>query len=493
MMEKPPHIVLLVLDTVGAKHLSLYGYPRPTTPNLEKIAQECTVFTRCFAPACWTVPSHASMFTGLYPGQHGAYEKRYVLEENRPHLVSLLKASGYRTLGISANGAVSPATGLCRDFDEFLDLGKEDLNHLVGREQAEVSRSLKAGVAESLKQALTPAQAGRQALGHLKEPGNWRELLKTGLSVGATQVRKYLYPGPLDNATPYTKKTLRWLKRWLGQQKADSPPFFLFVNFFQAHHHYRPPLRWRRFSRWYHRSHVSPLRFYSRRPAPALTRLIARYTDLYDDEIFYLDSVLGKVWALLRESPGFADTVLIITSDHGEHLGEKGHYTHILSLYNELLWVPLLIRYPEKWKGAGQVDERLVSLTDLYATILDLVDSPFPRPETSVSLLGPPRRQAVVAQCLSPEIWRRPLVELEKSHQAQGQRFSPPVFAVITAEGTKVISKRDGSLEIYDLRGGIWEDRDLAKEISPGRLSHYRDLVESWKALTGFRKVEDRM
>ena len=128
MRKKLPNIILLVLDTVGAKHLSLYDYHRPTTPNLERIARDCTIYTRCFAPACWTVPSHASMFTGLYPSQHGAFENRFLLRDNLPHVVPILQASGYRTLGISTNSLVSPASGLCQGFDEFYDLGLKDLH-----------------------------------------------------------------------------------------------------------------------------------------------------------------------------------------------------------------------------------------------------------------------------------------------------------------------------------------------------------------------------
>ena len=130
MSSKLPYIILMVLDTVGAKHLSLYGYKRPTTPNLERIAKECTVYTRCFSPACWTVPSHASMFTGLHPSQHGAFESRFLLRDNLPHLVPALKDFGYDTIGISTNSLVSPASGICQDFDEFHDLGFSP--HLAG-------------------------------------------------------------------------------------------------------------------------------------------------------------------------------------------------------------------------------------------------------------------------------------------------------------------------------------------------------------------------
>ena len=133
MKKKLPNIILIVLDTVGAKHMSLYGYHRRTTPNLERIAEECTVYNCCFAPSCWTIPSHASMFTGLYPSQHGAHEGNYFIDENVQHLVKVLKNSGYRTFGISSNGLVSPTTGLCPGFDYFKDFGDfwEDAPALV--------------------------------------------------------------------------------------------------------------------------------------------------------------------------------------------------------------------------------------------------------------------------------------------------------------------------------------------------------------------------
>ena len=102
------------MDTAGAKHMSLYGYPRPTTPNLERLAGDCTVYNRCFSPACWTIPAHASMFTGLYPSQHGAHEGHIVLSDNIQHLVPVLKMAGYRTYGISQNLLVSTPSEIGR-------------------------------------------------------------------------------------------------------------------------------------------------------------------------------------------------------------------------------------------------------------------------------------------------------------------------------------------------------------------------------------------
>ena len=233
---------------------------------------------------------------------------------------------------------------------------------------------------------------------------------------------------------------------------------------------------------------MTPQKFYFQNASPALANLVATYGNLYDDEIRYLDSVIGRLWEMFQRTGLFDDTVIIITSDHGEHLGERGHYTHILSLYNELLWVPLIIHFHQGLMSPG-VDRRLVSLNDLYATILDLVDSPLPRPETSFSLLDPPRRELALAQCVYPEMWQTYLASKQKLSQSQGETFSPPIFAVMTDGGRKLIEKRDGGLEMYDLQEGMVETRDLAPTLSPEVLANYRSLLEYLKTETGFQEA----
>ncbi len=491
MSKKPPNLVFLVLDTVGAKHLSLYGYHRPTTPNLEKIARESTVYTRCFAPSSWTVPSHASMFTGLYPSQHGAYEKRYLLRDNLPHLVSILRASGYSTLGISANGLVSPATGICQDFDEFHDLGAADLSRII-RGIAAREDSEGGDLSRLLKNAATAKEALGIVLRYLRESGRVGEVAKEIFKLGTRTTGKFFRPRPLDNTTPYTRKTVQLFRDILRRQSEANSPFFLFVNLLQAHQEYRPPLMWRRFSRWHDRAAVDPQRFYRQASSPALDALVTKYVNLYDDEIVYLDAVVGRLWEMLRNTPFYEDTVVIITSDHGEHLGEKEHYTHILSLYNELLWVPLVVRFPQSLAASG-VDQRLVSLNDLYATILDMVDSPMPRPDSSFSLVASPQRELALSQCVYPEEWRKYLEAKQAICQSQGETFSPPIFAVMTDSGLKLIGKRDGGLEVYDLKEGMAEDRDLAPTLPPEALAEYRTLLEALKAETGFHEATGGM
>ena len=287
------------------------------------------------------------------------------------------------------------------------------------------------------------------------------------------QGAKWLRPRPIDNATPYTRKTAALMEDILSRRQTRDAPFFLFVNILQAHQNYCPPLPRRRFSGWHQRTTVSPQKFYLQDNSPVVSKLVTTYANLYDDEILYLDSVLGHLWQVFQAKSVLDNTVIIITSDHGEHFGERGHYTHIMSLYNELLWVPLLVHFPRPLGVPGKKDRRLVSLNDLYATILDLVDSPLPRPTSSYSLIGPPQREVAIAQCVYPEMWQRYLEAKQRLCQGQGEAFPPPIFAVMTDEGRKVIEKRDGSLEVYDLRENLIETEDLSPGLPPEVLKNY--------------------
>jgi arylsulfatase A-like enzyme len=439
------------------------------------------------------MPSHASLFTGLYPSQHGAFESRFLLRDNLPHLVPTLKAQGYNTIGISTNALVSPASGLCQDFDEFHDLGCRDRSRiLAGLQGSDPKENGNGNLSVCLQTALSSKNAMRRMLGYLWETGQAGEVLKTSLKIATREASKWLNPHPIDNATPYTKKTLALMGDILKRQASGGNPFFLFVNILQAHQNYCPPLRRRRFSNWHDRVTVSPQRFYFHRTSPDLSRLVATYGNLYDDEILYLDAVIGRLWTMFRSLSLFESTVVIITSDHGEHFGERGHYTHILSLYNELIWVPLIIRFPRSLARSGQ-DRRLVSLTDLYATILELVDSPLPRPQTSYSLLASPQRPLAISQCIYPEMWQRYLTSRQELGQSQGKSFSPPVFAVMTDGGLKLIEKRDGSLEVYDLKESFLEKQDISSTVAPEVMRGYVSLLETLKAETGFHEVTASM
>ena len=251
MKPKLPNIVLMVLDTVGARHLSLYGYHRDTTPEMARLAQECTVYTRATAPACWTTPSHASLFTGLYPSQHGAHEGSMILGQGVRHLGPALKQAGYRTYGISANFLVTPATGLCQGFDHFTEFSSRLLQRLmdvpVGRENGEYSRRL--ADCGSLGEKL------RLTAGYIRQTGRWPEVAARLGRTAKERLRSgldfYLGLSPFGHSAPFTEKTVDLMAQRLQDHARLSPaPYFLFVNFMEAHQYYRPPRRQRRYSRW---------------------------------------------------------------------------------------------------------------------------------------------------------------------------------------------------------------------------------------------------
>ncbi len=116
---QPRHLILLVFDTLRADRMSVYGYERPTTPFLEAAADEMLRFADVKAPAPWTVPSHSSMFTGLWPAQHRAQWGRMRLDDDFTTLAETLKEEGFCTVGLSANLLVSNSTGLDQGFDSF--------------------------------------------------------------------------------------------------------------------------------------------------------------------------------------------------------------------------------------------------------------------------------------------------------------------------------------------------------------------------------------
>ena len=466
------NIILIVLDTLGAKHMSLYGYHRRTTPNLERLAGEATVFSRCFATGCWTIPSHGSLFTGLYPSEHGAYEGRYLLHDNIHHLVPSLKMMGYRTLGISSNNLVAPASGLCPGFDYFKDYGAGFLKLFQGGGFAPLSPE--DDLSAILAAADNPRGKWRLLARYLRATGNWDKVCKRLFEKVKNRSREKLDNffglSPIAHSAKYSEKTEKLFKQIIQEHDHhSSQPFFLFINFLEAHHYYRPPLRFRQFSQRHDRQTQNICDFYGHDNSPASKDVINTYKNLYDDEIYYLDDIIGRLYHVLKKSSIFDHTALIITSDHGEHFGEKGYYGHMLSLHNELIWIPLVIRFP-RTLAPPQIDDRLVSLSDVFSTVLDLGHSPLPRPESSQSVLSSGKRELAVAQIVYPEIWAG-------AGKIMGAAYAPPEFAVMTGRGKKIIKSRGGGLQVYDLHEDPDEKHDLFPGLPGAAAGDYRALV----------------
>ncbi|MEO8139854.1 MAG: sulfatase, partial [Gemmatimonadota bacterium] len=315
-----PNVLLLVLDTVRAASLGLYDPSRHTTPNLERLATRGTVFDWAIATAPWTLPSHASMFTGVYPT---ALEVDYnvPLAEHHLTLAEVLRDRGYATAGFVANMAYATRiSGLAQGFARY-----EDWPMTWGRfiESSWFSRTV-----------------GRKLLPLSKYP--WR---------GARR----------KNAEENVDDFLHWLDARRGPDR----PFFAFLNFIDAHDPYATPPRLR--------ARFEP-------PGPPVLRKREHITEAdlastrasYEASIALIDEQLGRLVGELEQRKLFEHTLIIVVSDHGEQFGEHGLQFHGNSLYLPLIHVPLMLVYPPTVPGGVRV-RRPVSLRDLSATVMQVV------------------------------------------------------------------------------------------------------------------------
>jgi arylsulfatase A-like enzyme len=316
-----PNILLLILDTVRAANLSAYGYHRPTTPALEALARDGVLFEAAFATESWTLPSHASMLTGLWAAETGA---SYLtpLHPRHPTLPRILREAGYLTGSFAGNsGWASAEVGIGRDFQhvESYDLSPKHLLWSTSFSQMRLAQELIGGTVS--------LDGGRIAR-----------------ALGEFELRPLAPRGP---GMPVAPDVARRFARW-RDRVGDRHPWFAMLNFFDAHGPYASPLT---------------ERFNGGRTA----------MDRYDGAIAYVDSIVGEVIDGLRKRGELERTIVLVTSDHGELFGEHGYEGHGTTLYLPVVHVPLLVRYPLRLGAAARRSDA-VSLRDLAATILDLAD-----------------------------------------------------------------------------------------------------------------------
>jgi arylsulfatase A-like enzyme len=326
-----PNVVFIVLDTVRARSLSLYGYSRPTTPNLERWAKNAVVFDEAIAPTSWTFPSHASMFTGRWPHELSA-DWQTPLDNRFPTIAEVLRDRGYLTAGFAANVFYCTSEfGIARGFAHYEDYPV------------------------SFSQFLVSSAIGR-------------ELFSFSLNVDlAFHVREWIgyeeIPGR-RNAAHINDAFLTWLDR-----QDPSRPFFAFLNYLDAHQPFLPPAPFDTRFRG-DRPRGNPAHSWDRRWS---SEEIQAETDAYDGAIAYLDHELGRLGDELERRGKWNDTLVIVTSDHGEHLGEHGFMRHGQTLYRDVLRVPLMFLLPGRTANGERVQE-VVSLRDIPPTVMSVLN-----------------------------------------------------------------------------------------------------------------------
>jgi arylsulfatase A-like enzyme len=396
--EPRTNIVIIVLDTVRLDYTGPGGTEEPLTPELDGLAVDGTVFTRAWSNAPWTVPSHASMFTGLLPSSHKCNGRNFTFLSPEPTFAELLSESGYQTAAFFSNPWLSDKlTGMLRGFEE---------RHV--------------------------------------ESGDGTEILTTVDQGGG--------------------RTVANVSAWLSG-RSDERPFLMFVNLLEPHLPYHPPADYRqaRLSD-IPRDYVVTTAMAHEFNAGLLEAEdldLERIGRLYGGDVNTADRYLGEILRLLEEHGVYEDAVVIVTSDHGENLGDHGYMDHQFGVFASLIDVPLVVRAPGLLPPGVREDP--VMLTDVYDTVLDVARvETGPETPHSRSLLGPPadaaRPQIAEYTGANPELVKH-LRYLNPSHDTSRQEVA---FAKVRVDSLEFTVGTDGSKRLYDLKNDPGRELDLA-------------------------------
>jgi arylsulfatase A-like enzyme len=440
------NVLLIVLDTVAAGHLSLHGYDRSTSPALAEIAEQGIRFDSARSASSWTLPSHATMFTGrwLHELSVGWLTP---LDETRPTLAELLGSRGYATAGFVANTMYCASdSGLGRGFTFYQDYIFPELT--------------------AFKSAILVRQVlmGMQAIWYSLD--DWLEFAR--LRPYVTRLWRSL---AIDRkgAAVVNREFLAWLSHRVQPER----PFFAFLNYFDAHYPYLlSPGRLHRFGvePTDTRHHVLIQYWWDLDKTRLPPQDLAFAADAYDDCIADLDEHLGSLFDELKGRGVLERTWLIIASDHGESFGEHaGVFCHGSSLYQTELHVPLLI-IPPGGRATKQVVRETVSLRDLAATIVDVLGleagSPFPGSSLArfwdgTGPAAPPKRAS--SDPALAEVVPNDPTNLDSSGLP---KKAWPLGALIEGEWSYIRRERDLSEELFHLRADAKEQRNLAGDLA---------------------------
>jgi arylsulfatase A-like enzyme len=328
--ERPrPNVVFVSVDTLAAQHLSCYGYPRETTPNIDRFAREAVLFEACSANAPWTAPSYLSQFTGHYPLAHEVrtegiaepqgWESNH-LAPNRWTWAEALRSAGYTTAAWIDNPWVSSGMGMAQGFDLF------------DTSAAEIYLS--------------------------DTDGGFAHILPRAVDWIADQRGSFFaFLQPMDPHGPYFTKW-RYRDRWDRDGVYDVARRVP-VGFGQLHAWGVVP----EYVAWGERKGIGG--------PPPLVRA-EPYQNAYDEKIAEVDDYFGELYAFLERSGRLDDSIVILSSDHGEGVGQHDYWFDHGILYDEVLRVPLVVRLPGGEHGGRRVATP-VQLVDLVPTVLELV------------------------------------------------------------------------------------------------------------------------
>lgn len=443
-----PDVVLIVLDTQRADHLGPWAKgPRARgdlTPAFDAFAREGTIYERAFATASWTVPSHASLFTGLWPISHGAswLQHRWLVDET-PTLAEALRARGYRTVALVANHWLGLAN-LLQGFDEVEALGAR-------------FRGLRL----------------RRVLELIGAPARW-----------------------MDHGA---EDAVDAVGRVLGGRTHDRRPLFLFVNLLEPHWRHLPPLADRLAALPPGLGALTATRIGMQFYGPLV--MAGRHIDgpldralpaLYAGAVRHQDRAFGRIVSTLRSGLDLDRALVVVTADHGENLGDGGRFDHVFALNDALVHVPLVIRHPARF-AAGVRVPGLASLADVPPTIADVLGGLELAADPDARTLAPDRfvpRPFVVSEC-DPYFGHLDAMSAYSDLRHDVGRWARPLVA-IRDETRKLVAREGASSELFAPDDDPEETTDRSAT-EPERAATLEATLAAWRAArTVFRDASEK-
>lgn len=454
--EKQPNVIIILWDTVRADRMSVYGYELDTTPRIKQWADKnAVVYENAMSPAMWTVPSHASMFSGTPPSTHGAGFDHRWLDASNLTLAEHFLANGYDTYAFSANP----------------NLNTERVNLLQGFENIDLSWG---------------RQWKRAVVQHTRE-----KLIRRDRSTEISPSAKNKHAGTgFYNAGPVTHTALT---QWLDRRPEQDKPFFAYLSYMEAHKPRVPFLESRRKvtdDKTVKVGLATDLSFnaqllYSYDKKSYTPEQLEAVNRVYDATLIDLDNSTADLLDDLGARGILDDTIVILTADHGEQLGEHGQFGHRNGVYQSLVHVPLIIAYPKKF--SPQRVAKAVSNLEIYSTLVDLTGLPAP---TGAQAVAPGSLTdfraaggAVFSESIS--IDRLGFGKVKKRFEDLTRDVWANKYRTVAYEDYKLIESIDFdseqviSHELYHLSADPHEDNDLSTQ-DPERVEALKARLHTW-------------
>jgi len=453
---KQPNVIIILWDTVRADRMSVYGYDLPTTPRIAKWAEDnAVVYENAMSPAMWTVPSHASMFSGMPPSSHGAGFDHRWLDGKNLTLAEHFKANGYDTYAFSANP----------------NLNTQRVNLLQGFDNIDLSWG---------------REWKRQVVAHTRD-----KLIKMDRSTEISPSARNRHKGTgFYNAGPITHTALT---KFLDTRPDPDKPFFAYLSYMEAHKP-RVPFKESRLKVTDKKTAIVGLKTdlsfnaqlaYSYGKKSYTPEQLEAVNRVYDATLVDLDNATADLLDDLEQRGILDDTIVILTADHGEQLGEHQQFGHRNGVYQSLVHVPLIIAYPRKFSPKRV--KKAVSNLEIYSTLVDLTNLPDPDGPNKITPgnLTDFREPAKAVFTESISIDRLGFGKVKKRFPDLTRDVWAQKYRAVAYEDYKLIENIDFdseqvlSHELYHLSADPHEERDLAAE-NAGKVEELKQRLNSW-------------